>query len=348
MRAWVDLTNSPHVLVLGPVIDRLRGQGVDVEVTARDFAQTVDLCRLHGIDAEVIGSHGGSSLAGKARGLVDRSLDLRRWASGRRFDIAIAHGSNDLTVAARMIGIPSATMFDYEWATVQHNVNCRLAAAVVVPELIPPGRLDRYGARGKLRRYPGLKEEYYLSDFEPNPGVLDELGVDRSQPLALVRPAPEVALYHRFENRSYGDVLTSLREQGQVVVLPRYPDQREEIERLGGFIVPGGAIDAPSLVALADLVVSGGGTMNREAVALGTPVITTFEGRMGGVDEALLADGRLQRLGSVGEIILERRTGSGGGDRVRRDPQLLVDLLLSALGPPASALAVPEGAGAAG
>ncbi|MFM8883184.1 MAG: DUF354 domain-containing protein [Solirubrobacterales bacterium] len=347
MRAWVDLTNSPHVLVLEPVIDRLRAQGFEVEVTARDFAQTVALCELHGIDAEVIGSHGGSSLGGKARGLVDRSRDLRRWARGRRFDVAIAHGSNDLTVAARTLGIPSATMFDYEWATVQHNVNCRLAAAVVVPELIPPGRLDRYGARGKLRRYPGLKEEYYLSDFEPDPGVLDALGVDRSLPLAVVRPAPEVALYHRFENRSYGEVLASLREQGQVVVLPRYPDQREEIERLGGFIVPDGAIDAPSLVAFADLVVSGGGTMNREAVALGTPVVTTFEGRMGGVDEALLADGRLKRLGDVGEIVLERREGGAGGARVRRDPQFLVDLLLTALGPPASALAVPEGAGVA-
>jgi uncharacterized protein len=348
MRAWVDLTNSPHVLVLEPVIERLRGQGVEVEVTARDFAQTVALCELHGIDAEVIGHHRGSSLAGKARGLADRSLELRRWARGRSFDIAIAHGSNDLTVAAKTLGVPSATMFDYEWATVQHNVNCRLASAVVVPELIPPGRLDRYGARGKLRRYPGLKEEYYLSAFEPDPGVLDALGIDRGEPLALVRPAPEVALYHRFENRSYGEVLATLREQGQVVVLPRYPNQREEIERLGGFIVPDGAIDAPSLVAFADLVVSGGGTMNREAVALGTPVITTFEGRLGGVDEALLADGRLRRLDDVGEIVLARREGDGGAGRTRRDPQLLVDLLMSALGPPASALAVPEGSAPAG
>lgn len=348
MRAWVDLTNSPHVLVLEPVIERLRAQGVEVEVTARDFAQTVSLCELHGIDAEVIGRHGGSSLAGKARGLLDRSLELRRWARGRGFDVALAHGSNDLTVAARTLGIPSATMFDYEWATVQHNVNCRLAAAVVVPELIPPERLDRYGARGKLRRYPGLKEEYYLGDFEPDPGVLEELGVDRTVPLALVRPAPEVALYHRFQNRSYGEVLTSLREQGQVVVLPRYPSQRQEIERLGGFIVPDGAIDAPSLVAFADLVVSGGGTMNREAVALGTPVITTFEGRWGGVDEALLAEGRMRRLGDVGELVLARREPGAPGLRVRRDPQLLVELLLSAMGPPASALAVPETAAVAG
>ena len=348
MRAWVDLTNSPHVLVMEPVIACLRGRGFEVEVTARDFAQTVALCELHGIDAEVIGSHGGSSLAGKARGLVDRSRELRRWAHGRRFDVAIAHGSNDLTVAAWTLGIPSATMFDYEWATVQHNVNCRMAAAVVVPELIPPGRLDRYGARGKLRRYPGLKEEYYLAGFEPDPGVLSALGVDHALPLAVVRPAPEVALYHRFRNRSYGEVLDSLRQQGQVVVLPRYPNQREEIERLGGFIVPERAIDAPSLVAFADLVVSGGGTMNREAVALGTPVITTFEGRLGGVDEALLADGRLRGLEAVDEIVLERRERDAGAGRVRRDPEFLADLLLSALGPPASALAVPEGAAVAG
>ena len=348
MRVWVDLTNSPHVLVLEPVTARLREQGADVRVTARDFAQTVALCELRGVDAEVIGRHGGSSLAGKARGLVDRSLDLRRWARGRDFDLAIAHGSNDLSVAARSLGIPGATMFDYEWATVQHSVNCRLAAAVVVPELIPPERLDRYGAAGKLRRYPGLKEEYYLSDFEPDPSVLDLLGIDRAAPLAVVRPAPEVALYHRFENRSYGDVLAGLREQGQVVVLPRYPDQREEVERLGGFIVPDGAIDAPSLVAFADLVVSGGGTMNREAVALGTPVVTTFEGRLGGVDEALLADGRLRRLSDTGELVLERREGEPWRDRVRRDPGVLVEMLASAMGPPESALAVPEGTAPAG
>ena len=145
-------------------------------------------------------------------------------------------------------------MFDYEWATVQHNVNCRLAQAVVVPEAIPPERLERYGARGKLRRYPGLKEEYYLADFEPDPAVLDELGLDRAQPLAVVRTPPVVSLYHRFENDVFADVLARLRGT-QTVVLPRIPEQRAQLD---GFIVPERAIDAQSLIAYADVVVSAG------------------------------------------------------------------------------------------
>jgi len=202
VRVWVDLTNSPHVLVLRPVIAALRARGVQVEVTARDFAQTLALCRRFGIEHTPIGAHAGRGVFGKAAGLARRSLALRRWARGLpRFDLALGHGSNDVTVAAAALHIPCSTMFDYEWATLQHQVNCRLARAVVVPEAIPPERLDRYGARGKLARYPGLKEEYYLADFEPDPAVLDELALDATRPLAVVRTPPAVSLYHRFENR---------------------------------------------------------------------------------------------------------------------------------------------------
>jgi uncharacterized protein len=264
----------------------------------------------------------------KARGLGARSLELVRWARARRFDLAVGHGSNDVTVAAAALRIPSSTMFDYEWATVQHNINCRLAQAVVVPDVIPPGRLDRYGARRKLRSYPGLKEEYYLSDFEPDPAVLTELRVDPAQPLAVVRTPPEVSLYHRFENDLFAGVLDRLRGS-QTVVLPRTDDQRVEIARYGGFVVPRGAIDAQSLVAYADLVVSAGGTMNREAVALGTPVFTVFEGRLGAVDERLIADGRLRQLRDPDQVRLVKRTDAPVTvPRVRRDPAVLVELLL--------------------
>lgn len=335
MRVWVDLTNSPHVLVLRPVIEVLRARGAEVQVTARDFAQTVALCERHGIEATVIGRHRGGRLAAKGLGLLDRSTALARWARGRRFDLAFGHGSNDVTVAAALLRIPRATMFDYEWATVQHTVNCRLGHAVVVPDVIPPERLDRYGARRKLRPYPGLKEEYYLADLVPDPAVLDELGLDPAAPLAVVRTPPAVALYHRFENDVFAGALHRLREQGQVVVLPRTPDQREELARFGGVVVPERAIDAPSLIAFADLVVSAGGTMNREAVALGTPVYTTFEGRLGAVDEHLIAEGRLRRLERADELVLERAPGRRAGelspDRVRRDPALLADLLCSPL-----------------
>ena len=179
MRVWVDLTNSPHVLVMRPLIGAMRADGHEVEVTARDFAQTLELCERFGIEHTAIGHHRGGARGGKAAGLVSRSLALTRWARGRRFDVSMGHGSNDVTVASRLLRIPSATAFDYEFAVAQHNVNCRLARAVVVPDAIPPERLYRYGARRKLRRYPGLKEEYYLADFEPDEAVLRELSLDR-------------------------------------------------------------------------------------------------------------------------------------------------------------------------
>jgi predicted glycosyltransferase len=306
VRVWVDLTNSPHVLVMRPIVEALRARGAEVDVTARDFAQTVGLAERFGLHAEVIGRHRGGRVAAKAVGLASRATALARWAGRRgrsrgRFDLALGHGSNDVTVAAALLRIPRSTMFDYEWAAVQHTVNCRLAQAVVVPEAIPPDRLDRYGARGKLQRYPGLKEEYYLADFAPDTAVLDELAIDAAQPIAVVRTPPEVSLYHRFEHSLFADVL-----------------------------------DAQSLIAFSDLVVSAGGTMNREAVALGTPVWTTFEGRLGAVDEQLIADGRLRQLARAADLRLEKRPHTDA-ERVRRDPALLVDLLCAPLRPAATA-----------
>ncbi len=365
MRVWIDLTNSPHVLVMRPVIELLREDGHEVHVTARDFAQTLELLgRLH-IPHTAIGHHRGERLAAKAGGLAQRSTALVRWAladarrpaNGRsgargRFDIALGHGSNDVSMAAAMLRLPNATMFDYEWAAVQHHINCRLARAVVVPDAIPAERLERYGARGKLRPYPGLKEEYYLADFEPDPAVIAELGLDTARPIVVVRTPPEVALYHRFGNDLFAAVLERLRLAGergergalggtrgaagsgggvQSVVLARTPAQHEALIAVPGFVVPEHAIDAQSLIAYADLVISAGGTMNREAVALGTPVYTTFEGRLGAVDERLIAEGRLHKLSDPHELDLTKRPTGAAAARTRRDPRALVDLLLSPL-----------------
>jgi hypothetical protein len=343
MRIWVDLTNSPHVLVMRPVIELLQADGHEVRVTARDFAQTLALCERLGVEHTAIGHHRGERLGAKAVGLASRSAALVRWAqadkraaSGRGFDLALGHGSNDVSVAAALLRVPSSTMFDYEWATVQHNVNCRLARTVVVPDAIPPERLHRYGARGKLARYEGLKEEYYLADFEPDETVLAELSLDRARPIVVVRTPPEVSLYHRFENDLFAQVLARLREaaaeQGvQPVVLPRVAAQRAELQGVPSFVVPQRAIDAQSLIALADLVISAGGTMNREAVALGVPVYTTFEGRPGAVDDRLIAEGRMHRLDAAGSLRLDKRAPDSGTPRTRRDPRLLVELLMRPL-----------------
>jgi predicted glycosyltransferase len=335
VRVWIDLTNSPHVLALRPVIEILREDGHEVEVTARDFAQTLQLCERFGIAHTAIGRHRGGRIAAKALGLASRSGALWRWARRRpRFDLALGHGSNDVMVAAKLLRVPATTTFDYEWATVQHNINCRLGAAVVIPEVIPAERLDRYGAGGKVRRYPGLKEEYYLADFEPDATVPGELGLAGGRPLVVVRTPPAVSLYHRFENPLFADVLERVAGADvDAVVLPRTPEQRAELAAVSGLVVPDRVVDAQSLVALADLVISAGGTMNREAVALGTPVYTTFEGRLGAVDEALLAEGRLRRLESVSDLVVERRSGGEAFERVRRDPREYTELLLTPVQP---------------
>jgi uncharacterized protein len=330
------MTASAHVLVFRPLIGLLRDRGDEVEITARDYAQTLQLLELHGLEATVIGRHGGRSRIGKAGSLFSRLHALRRWARPRGFDLALAHGSHELTVSARRLGIPSATTHDYEFATLQHQLGMRAATKVVVPESIPPERLARFGVRPpKLERYPGLKEEYYLSDFEPDAGVLERLGVDRSRVLVVLRPPPDVSLYHRHSNPLFPQTLDYLgaHPEVQAVVLPRTEEQRAFVRQLDlpSMIVPERAVDAQSLIALADVVVSAGGTMNREAAALGVPVYTTYGGRLGGVDEQLIREGRLKPLTDPRALELEKRD-SASGSRVRRDPRLMLDLLLTALG----------------
>jgi uncharacterized protein len=315
------MTASAHVLVFRPLIRILRDRGDDVEITAREYAQTLQLLRLHGLEADaVIGHHGGRSRTGKARAMFSRLRALRRWARGREFDVALAHGSHELTMTARRLGISSATTFDYEFAWLQHQLGCRAATKVVVPKLV---------------QYEGLKEEYYLSDFEPDHAVLDQLAIDRSRVLVVLRPPPDVSLYHRHSNPLFPQTLdfVGTRDDVHAIVLPRTEEQRDFVRGLDlpSVIVPEQAVDAQSLIALGDLVVSAGGTMNREAAALGVPVYTTYGGRLGGVDEALIRDGRLVPLSDPRAIQLEKRTVATEASRVTRDPEHMLELLLSAV-----------------
>ena len=337
MRVWIDISAPAHVLVFRPLLGLLREDGHDVEVTTRDYAQTLELLEQHGIKATVVGRHGGRSRLGKARSLLSRLGALRRHARERNYDLALAHGSHELTITARRLGIPSTTTHDYEYATLQHHLGDRAATRVVVPEAIPTERMAKFGVRPpKLLQYPGLKEEYYLFDFEPDPGILDALNVDPDRTLVVVRPPPDVSLYHRRSNPLFPQVLAHIGSQEGVhaVVVPRSPEQRDYVLGLDltSLIVPERAVDAQSLIAQADLVVSAGGTMNREAAALGVPVYTTYGGRIGGVDEMLIREGRLRPLTDPRALDLAKHAATRA-PRVRRDPRELLNLLLEAREP---------------
>jgi len=327
------MTASAHPVVFRPIISRLREAGHEVEVTARDYAQTVGNLERFGMPYTLIGRHAGASRTRKAIALVSRTTKLHRFAR-RGFDLAVGHGSNDLALAAAWSGIPAVNMFDYEFAIQQHHIGCRLARRVITPDAIPPSRLARFGARGeKLLQYPGLKEEYYLADFEPDTGILARLGVDEARVVVVVRPPPDVSLYHRKSNPLFPRVLDYLGDRDDVhaVVIPRTDAQREHVRALGlpSVLLLDGAVDAQSLIAASDLVVSAGGSMNREAVALGVPVYTTYGGRLGGVDESLIRSGRLRPLTDARALELEKRTGTL--DWPRRDPAVLVEMILSAV-----------------
>jgi len=334
VRIWADLTNTAHVLVLRPLVEILERDGHEVEITARPLSHTLELLDDWGHEYTTLGAYGGVSRAGKARAAAARVVEMLRFGRRRGFDAALAHGSTDLPMACRALRVPNSTMFDYEWATLQHNVNCRLANRVLVPDAIPAERLRRYGAKPpKLVRYPGLKEEYYMADFDPERSVLEQLGVNPGLPLAVVRTAPSYALYlGGSETPLLPRVLEHVvkNEGAQAVVLARTPEQREDIRKLGleHVIVPDRAVDGRSLVAFADVLVSAGGTMNREAAVLGTPVWSIFEGKLGAVDEMLAREGRLKFLNDPTEIRVERKPPGKVEQRVRRDPRDLLELAL--------------------
>jgi predicted glycosyltransferase len=335
MLVWVDCTAAAHPLVLRPLIERFQARGDEVFVTAREYGQTIGILERLGIPYTAVGEHGGASRAGKARALAGRSRRLASLVWERRPQLALAHGSVDLAVVSSLFRIRSAQMQDYEFGGLQRQLAFRAAKRVLVPDTIPPERMAKLGVKGqKLFAYPGLKEEYYLADFEPDPAVLGELGLDREKVLVVVRPPPETSEYHA-PNDVYAASVRRLAgsPEAQAVIIPRTAEQGAAARALGAanLIVPEQAIDAQSLIAYADLVVSAGGTMNREAVALGTPVFTTFSGRMGGVDEALIAAGRLRVLDDPAALQLRKRERPAG-ERLRRDPELLLAGTLGALG----------------
>jgi predicted glycosyltransferase len=309
MLIWIDLANSPHVPFFRALTREFVERGHKVLLTARDFAQTVEMAGRAGLAPAVIGGHGGGKLAGKAGNLIGRSAALARWAHGRGFELAVSHNSYAQVAAARALGIRGVTLMDYEHQPANH-LAFRLASRVIVPRAFPLEALSRYGAGSKkVRRYDGTKEDVYLADFVPDPRfaeTLYEMGIRPDDVLVVVRPPAREALYHRFDNELFDELLNrlSLRAGVKVILLARTDAQRAAyMERAGAnMILPRAALDGANLLAAADLVISAGGTMNREAAALGVPAATIYAGRWAAIDEELVREQRLIRISTREEL----------------------------------------------
>ncbi len=310
MRIWIDLGNSPHVPFFRALAREFEGRGHEVVWTARDYAQTVELARNAGLDATVFGTHGGKTLAAKAGKFAGRVVDLVRWARGREVDLVVSHNSQEPLVAARALGIRSVNLMDYEHHPGNH-LSFRMARRVIVPESFPQPALERFGAAKKAKRFSGIKEDVYLSGHQLDPGFAGELGalgISAENVLVVVRPHAPEALYHRgVENRLLDELLDRFAsdENVRIILLPRKSYQGDELRERHpqpNIIIPNRALDGANLIASADLVISGGGTMNREAAALGVPAYTIFAGEPAAIDQYLIDSGRLMTVKSSEDI----------------------------------------------
>lgn len=303
MRIWIDLANSPHVPFFKVLIPEFQNRGHEVELSARDFAETVALSKAAGLKPQVIGEHGGKAISGKFGNLFSRARALRSWARDRNFDCALSHNSYSQILCARTLRMKIVTLMDYEHQPANH-LAFRFASRVIVPETFPEASLRRYGAASrKVMRYHGTKEDVYLGDFKPDPEFprqLASLGISAGDVLLVIRPPALEALYHRFENELFDELLDWLASQSlvKIILLPRNETQRAAYAGRASarLLIPSAPLDGQNLIAASDLVISAGGTMNREAAALGTPAATIYAGRWAAVDEDLRASGRLIRI----------------------------------------------------
>jgi predicted glycosyltransferase len=339
MRIWIDLANSPHVALFGPVAERLRQGGEEVVLSVRDHAQTLPLAREVWPDVAVVGGPSPPGRVRKAASIVHRAAALRSFAARSKPDVALSHGSYAQIVAARAARIPAVTMMDYEHQPANH-VSFRLATRVILPGVFPDDAIRRFGAaERKVVRYHGFKEQLYLAEFRPDTSVLEQLGLDPARIIIVMRPPAEGALYHPMVNDRFEQILELAlqRKEVEVVLLPRTRAQAERYDMSAERIhIPDDPVDGRSLLAFADLTIGAGGTMNRESAILGTPTYTVFAGELAAVDAQLIREGRLTDLRDSGllprfekkDVLLEPQVKRGSGVL-----DVVVDTVLRVAGP---------------
>ncbi len=303
-RIWIDLDNTPHVPFFKPIIRELEKAGHQVLLTARDAFQVTSLADRMGLSyARCVGKHYGKNPFMKVFGITWRSMQLLPLVLRHRPTLAMSHGSRAQILVSNLLRIPSVLICDYEFAK---PFPLSRPSWEFVPEAVGSVFLS---ASDRVKKYPGIKEDVYVPEFEPDAGIFQELGLSPESIIVTVRPPATEAHYHNPESeRLFEAFMHRLVEAPGVagVLLPRNKKQEEEIRAKspawfqgGKVIVPDHAVDGLNLLWHSDLVVSGGGTMNREAAALGVPVYSIFRGKIGAVDRLLSEQGRLVLIESV-------------------------------------------------
>ena len=300
MKVWVDITTAPQVLFMQPLITEIRRRGHEVLITTRDFTETIALANRFGLDHIPIGVHGGKKMFSKIIINIQRAIRLAHLVHAQNISLAVSHGSIAQAIAVVGLHLPMVAMGDYEGQPYNHVV-CRVAKRLIVPEVFNKESLSRYGGtREKIVAYSGIKEQVYLAEFEPDPDFRKKLGIHGENIVATMRPPSTVSAYHRFSNTVFNETLkyVSSHEDTVVILLPRGTEQHRVYAslKLPNVIIPNEVVDGPQLVYCSDLVVGAGGTMNREATVLGTPVYNQFQGMKGSVDEYLIKQGKMVRI----------------------------------------------------
>lgn len=335
MKIWFDADNGPHVLIMRPLVAELTRRGHEVVFTARDRTKTCQLLDMYGFSYRMVGGEYGKGMSGKVRGTLGRAWELTRAMRVSGAAVSFGHGSRALPLASKLLGIPTVTMYDYEWVNARlFNLCCR---SILLPAAITKARCAEAGiAPDKVVSYPGFKEELYLGMGDLDTTIAADLGLRPEAVKVLLRPPATTAHYHNPEAETLLDaILLQLAAAGdvQLVYLPRTDDQRDLPKKAGvrEVIIPRKVYDGPSLVAATDLVISGGGTMTREAAIMGIPSYSFFRGREGMVDESLAASGRLALLASPQDVAAKLAAVRRQGSVTRPDPTALVDFICEAI-----------------
>ncbi len=300
-KVWIDLDNSPHVPFFVPIIAALREDGYEVVVTARDAYQVCDLLKYYGLEAQIVGKHYGKSTLLKYLGTLWRTFQLAVTMWKEKPDIAVSHGSRGCMLATKLLGLKGLTIADYEFAGKVDFMRTRWAA---FPEVVPNNRIE--GPNVTILKYPGIKEDVYLSRFRPDPQLRARVGVAPDELLVTLRPPAGEAHYHNPESEALLAAVLNMfssHREARVLLLPRNKRQENELREAwpqqiasGKLLIPASVEDGLNIIWNSDLVVSGGGTMNREAAAMAVPVYSIFRGAIGAVDRYLVDQGRLTSL----------------------------------------------------